>query len=253
MKATKLFILFLFIGLASCTTVGPKERGVKVSWGGKCDPKIVYEPGVNWGIHWWWDEMVTYDVSQQTIVDTFEFNDRNNMKTVVEIATDFNLNAKSIGMMHVNITDYMIKLKKTVKSAAKEVIPQYSATELNLTKRSEGEEKLSEILENELPAIYIDFGRVQITDVDIPKAIAETAELNAKQNELNKLAASKALEAENNFKAAEWDSKTKAILSQPAMLKLKELEIEQTWANKGVSKYGNNNVFGASTGILLNK
>lgn len=250
----KNFIFLLSVILiAGCTSIGPKDRGIKVEWGGKCDTKTVYTPGLKWGLHWWWDDMVTYNVSQQTIVDTFNFNDKNNMKTTVEIAVDFNLDPNQVGLLHVNITDWMIKLKKTMKSAAKEVIPQYSATDLNLNKRAEGESKLAGILEKEFPAIYLEFGRVQITDVDIPEAIAETAELNAKQAELNKLAASKVLESENNYKAAEWDSKTKDILSQPAMLKLKELEIEQTWANKGVSKYGTNNVFGTSTGILLNK
>ena len=31
---------------------------------------------------------------------------------------------------------------------------------------------------------------------------------------------------------------------------LKELEIEEKWAEKGVSRYGNNNVFGAGTTVI---
>ena len=41
-------------------------------------------------------------------------------------------------------------------------------------------------------------------------------------------------------------------MSQPKMLELKKLEIEMEWARKGISKYGNNNVFGAGTAVLKN-
>ena len=254
----KLFSLLLIVAFTmaigtSCSTVGSKERGVEVSFGGKANLVNTYPSGMHWGIHWLWDEMIPYDVSQQTIVEKYSFNDANNMETGVEISLDFALSPADVNKLHVNVNDWKIKLQKTLKSAAKEVIPQYTAPDLNLTKRNAAELKLAAILEKELPAFYLMFARVQITDVDIPAGIAQTAEQTAKQTELNKLALSKAIEAENNFKAAEWDAKTKDVLSQPAMLKLKELEIEQTWANKGVSKYGTNNVFGASTGILLNR
>ena len=48
----------------------------------------------------------------------------------------------------------------------------------------------------------------------------------------------------------ERKAKTKEILSQPKMLELKKLEIEMEWAKKGISKYGSNNVFGASTAVI---
>ena len=39
-------------------------------------------------------------------------------------------------------------------------------------------------------------------------------------------------------------------MSQPAVLKLYEAETERKWAEKGVSPYGNNNVFGAGVTVL---
>lgn len=246
------FVMFVAF-TTSCATVDSKERGVCVSFGGNTDVKTVYTPGMHWGLHWLADKMIVQDVSQQTIVEKYSFNDANSMETGVEIAVDFNLEPSQVGLLHVNINDWKIKLAKTMKSAAKEVIPQYAAADLNLTKRTEAEAKLSKILTDELPAFYLDFVRVQITDVDIPKPVSDVAIATAKQIKSNELALSKSIEAENNFKAAEWDAKTKDILSQPAMLKLKELEIQMTWAQKGVSQYGTNNVFGANTGILLNR
>lgn len=248
------FIMFAMTFIfMSCATIDSKERGVEISYGGKANLTKVYEPGIHWGLHWVVDHMETYDVSQQTLVEKYSFNDNNNMETGVEIAVDFNLDPSRVNTLHVNINDWMIKLQKTIKSAAKEVIPQYTASDLNLTERAQAEVKLTKILEEELPVFYLICARVQITDVDIPEPIAKAAEQTAKQREVNKLALSKAIEAENNFKAAEWDAKTKDILSQPAMLKLKELDIEMAWAQKGVSRYGNHNVFGVNAGILLNK
>ena len=106
------------------------------------------------------------------------------------------------------------------------------------------------ILEKELPGFYMLFDRVQITDVDIPAGIAQAAEATAKQAELNKLAESKVIQAKNNLDAAKYDAESKAILSKPEMLALKQLEVQMEWAKKGVSPYGNNNVFGGETAIV---
>lgn len=248
-----MFVAFLAAMFTSCTTIDSKERGVCKSFGGSVDTKTVYAPGIHWGLHWVADKMITQNVARQTVVEKYSFNDANQMETGVEVTVDFNLDPEQVGLLYVNIDNWKIKLDQSIKNAAKEVIPQYSAADLNLTKRIEAEGKLSEILAKELPAFYLTFARVRLTDVDIPKAVSDAAMKTATQAKNNELALSKSVEAENNYKAAEWDAKTKDILSQPAMLKLKELDIEMAWAVKGVSKYGSNNVFGATTGILLNR
>lgn len=239
--------------LTSCTTVDSGHKGVEVSWGGETNKNMVYPEGMHGGLHWIWDDMVEYDVREKTMVEVFTFNDANNMGTGVELALDFRLAPDKVNLLHTQITDVMVKIQKTLKSAGKEVVPQYSASELNLSKRGDAEVKLAEILSKELPEFYVEFARIQITDVDIPEAVAKTAEATARQQELNKLAGAKEEEAMKNFKAAEWDAKTKEILSQPAMLELKRLEIDAIWASKGVSPYGNNNVFGADVSILKTK
>lgn len=251
MKKTTVFLTTLLAILTSCTTVESGHKGVEVSWGGETNLNLVHPEGMNTGIHWIWDEIIEYDVREKTLVEKFTFNDANNMTTGVELALDYNLQPDKVNLIHVKITDIDTKIMKTLKSAGKEVVPQYSASDLNLKNRQEAEDKLSEILNNELPEFYVNFARIQITDVDIPEAISSSAEATAKQQELNKLALEKAQEAENNYKAAEWDAKTKKILSQPEMLELKRLEIQEIWAKKGVSPYGNNNVFGGNSTAIL--
>lgn len=250
-----ILIFALMATIVSCTTVDSGHKGVEVSWGGETNMSSIFPEGTHGGFHWMFDNMVEYDVREKTLKEKYQFNDKNNMETGVEVALDYALMGDKVNVIHMQIgKDNMdIKIQKTLQSAAKEVVPQYTASELNLFKRNEAEEKLKNILERELPQIYVRFARVQLTDVDIPKSISDAAEQTAKQQELNKLAGEKAMEAQNNYSAAEWDAKTKDVLSKPAMLELKRLEIEMEYAKKGVSKYGNNNVFGAGSDILLNR
>jgi regulator of protease activity HflC (stomatin/prohibitin superfamily) len=250
---TGLFAVLAAISMTSCQSVDSTNRGVEVSWGGETNMNKVYPSGMTYGLKWLTDDLIEYNVTQQTITEKFDFNDKNSMSTGVEISVDFSLDEAKLPYLHTKISDWKAKLHSTMKGAAKEVIPQYSAVELNLSKREEAENKLAAILKKELPDFYLVFDRIRVTDVDLPTAVSQTAELSAKQEELNKLADKKKTEAENNYHAAEWDAKTKDILSQPAMLKLKELEIDMEYAKRGVSKYGNNNVFGNTNGILLNR
>lgn len=132
--------------LSSCTTVEPGHKGLEIEWGGKTNMDKVYPEGMDIGLHWMFDEMVEYDVREKTIVQTFQFNDKNNMLTGIEVAVDYNLDPQHLPLLHTKIKDFETKIAKTIKSASKEVVPQYTASELNLTKRNEAEQKLSEIL-----------------------------------------------------------------------------------------------------------
>ena len=255
MKKSLLFFIVTLVVMVlstSCTGVESGSRGVEVSWGGKTNMDVVYGEGIDWGMHWLWDDMIEYDVREKTIIEKFEFNDKNNMSTPVAVSIDYRLDAQKVNTIHSTIGKDQLDMKimTTLSSAAKQVIPQYSASELNLSKREEAEGKIFDVLKEEFPAFYVSCSRVRITDVDIPSGIAEAAEATAKQAELNKLSASKVEQAENNLKAAEFDSRAKALLSRPEMIALKKLEVEMEWARRGVSPYGHDNVFGAETAIV---
>jgi regulator of protease activity HflC (stomatin/prohibitin superfamily) len=260
MKHVLLLLMTVFF-ISSCTTVESGHKGVKVYWGGKTDMETILPEGMEMGVSWLWNSCIEYDVREKTLVKKFVFNDSRNMETSVEIALDYNLNPAQVNLIHTRITDIETKILKTLKSSGKEVVPQYTASELNLKKRKEAEAALRQIISQELPEFYVEFARVQITDVDIPKALANVAEETAIQEGRNSLASKKELEqtnlakariaeAKGKYDAALFDAKTKDIMSSPKMLELKKLEIEMEWARKGISKYGNNNVFGASTTVL---
>ena len=118
-----------------------------------------------------------------------------------------------------------------------------------------------EIVSKELPEFFVEFKRCQITDVDIPDKVAQLAEDNVVQlgrNELAEkreaeeeaLAKAKVAKAKGNYDAAQYDVKTKELLSRPAVLELYRAETERIWAEKGTSRYGTNNVFGSQTAVV---
>jgi regulator of protease activity HflC (stomatin/prohibitin superfamily) len=260
-KVVALLVLVLTLVFGSCATVDSGHAGVEVSWGGETNMTKVYNEGMVTGLGWVWDDMVEYDVREKTLVRTFEFNDKDNMVTKVELALDYKLDKNKVNYIHKEISDIETKILKTLKSAGKEVVPQYSAIELNITKRAEAESKLSSIIANELPEFYVTFARLQMTDVDIPRKVAQLAEETAVQLGRNELATKKEAEqtalakaavakSKGLFEASEYDVKTKKLMSQPAVLRLYEAETDRQWALKGTSKYGNNNVFGSGVGII---
>lgn len=264
-KQLGLGLVALFM-VSSCTTVDSGHRGVEVSWGGKTNMEKTYGEGMHTGTKWLTNDMIDYNVKEQTIVHKFEFNDKNNMVTRVELSLDYSLNPEKVNFLHKGIDDVDLKLEKTLKSAGKEVIPQYSSIELNITKRTEAEKALEDILKVELPEFFLEFVRVQMTDVDIPAEVSKLATKTAVQIGKNELASKLKQEKENiadaliaeskgKFEAAEYDAKTKDIMSQPKMLKLFQLENERIIAKgylaHGKSLYGTNNWFGANSASVI--
>ena len=85
------------------------------------------------------------------------------------------------------------------------------------------------------------------------KVIQETATIKSQTIQAEQTALKKVALAKGNYEAALYDAKTKEILSQPKLLELYRAETERVWAEKGKSPYGQNNVFGSTSGILLNR
>ena len=271
MKQLKNLLLILFSILTintmtSCESVPPGNKGVEVSWGGKTNMDTVYSEGLHWGLHWLSDEIICYDVRKKTLVKKFEFNDKDNMSTPVEIALDYNLDPKRVNILHTTITDLDEKILKTLSSAGKEVVPKYSAVELNTSKRPDAEKLISDKLTFELSSYCLIAARVQLTDVDLPPGVAKLAEETAVQLGRNELASKKeaeqvalakarVAEAQGEYDAAQLQAKTKDILSQPKMLLLMQLEIEKDYAEgyktHGKSRYGENNMFGINSATVL--
>jgi len=261
-----LSILAVTLLMVSCTSVESGHKGVIVDWGGKTDMQEILPEGMNYGFRWLFDDVIEYDVREHTIVKKFSFNDKNDMKTDVIVAVDYVLDPLKVNKLHNGINDYEIKLTTSLSSAAKEVVPQYAAVDLNKHERAAAEAKLSEILSKELPEFYIQFKRARFTDIDIPNGISQLAEQTAVQLGKNELASkkeaeqvslakAKVAEAQGNYDAGVLNAKTKDIMSSPKMLEMMRIENERIMAegyNKhGKSFYGSNNIFGSNAATVV--
>jgi regulator of protease activity HflC (stomatin/prohibitin superfamily) len=256
-----IFVLGLFI-FASCTSVESGHKGVRVEWGGATDTTQVYPEGMHTGISWLWDDMIEYDVRENTTVMNLAFNDKNDMLTNIQVAVDWNLDASMVNLFHKEVKDIQVKIEKSISSAAKEVVPQYGAVDLNKNSRSEAEKKLESILRDEFASFYAQFKRVNFTDIDIPEGISKLAEETAvqigrnqlaekKEAEQIALAKAKVAEAQGNYEAELLNDKTKALQSKPQYLELFNAQTNRIWAEKGVSPWGTNNVFGTSSTSVI--
>jgi regulator of protease activity HflC (stomatin/prohibitin superfamily) len=83
--------------------------------------------------------------------------------------------------------------------------------------------------------------------------LQETATIISQTKQAEQTALKKVALAKGNYEAAQYDAKTKEILSQPKLLELYRAETERIRATNGTSEYGHNNVFGEAKGILLNR
>jgi hypothetical protein len=83
--------------------------------------------------------------------------------------------------------------------------------------------------------------------------VQETAIIKSKTEQAVQESLRKVAIAQGDFDAAELNAKTKTLMSQPKMLELYKAETDRIWAEKGVSPWGNNNVFGSTAGLFLNK
>lgn len=262
------YLLVAFATITSCATVDTGKEAALVSWGGKTNMDYTLKEGVHWGLNFIFDDVVPYEVREQTEEFSATLNDKNDMVTPVEVVVYYQPIRDKVNKLHSSVgTDYVEnKLLPLVKSVVGKVIPQYSAQEINKFKRVEVENKITELLKQDAQDIYVNIPRVQFTKVGIPSEVARLAEQTAVQlgkNELAEkkeaeqiaLAKAKVAEAEGEYQAGILKAKTRDLLSQPKMIELQRIENERLmwegFKQHGKSPFGENNIFGNSNPTLL--
>ncbi|MFV0238001.1 MAG: prohibitin family protein [Flavobacteriales bacterium] len=254
----KYFLVIIgFIILNSCTEVENGYKGVVYQpYAGGLDPSIVYPEGVDIGVSWLWNDMITYDCRQHTTDIKANLLDVNNMSVGITASVFHRVIPNKIGYLHLEKgQDYeQTYIKPVFEGALKNVIGKYTAQELVSSKRDAVEKEIKSILDQAFKVNYIQCDDIIIRDVNLPEAINKAITAKQVQEEQNLLAEKKKVEKENlaaaiiaeakgNYEAAQYDAKTKDIMSHPKMLKLKELEIQEKAIERWNGEFGNNNVF----------
>lgn len=274
MKINIILIALLFIAttFTSCTGVDAGHEAAIIHYGGQTDTTRTLPEGLHWGLSYLWTGTHAYEVREQTITVDLSVNDKNDMLTPVTVTVYYMPQKGKVNLLHKHFGPNYVdnKLQPVLVSSLAKVVPQYSATELNKSKRSEAENLLSSTIVQETQNMYINIARVQLGKVGIPAEVASLAEQTAVQEGRNALAAKKeeeqiqlakarVAEAQGNYDAGVLEAKTRDLLSAPKMLELQRIENERImWEGykaHGKSPFGEHNIFGGDKmpSLLLNR
>lgn len=186
----------------------------------------------------------------------------------LDVAINLQLKRESAPML---FTKYRVGMEELIETRVRNIVRKELldnavsfASDSLLQHRNVYEANVTRSLEKALDKEGFILNNIAVLKMDIPasyrkaietkiKVIQETATIKSQTIQAEQTALKKVALAKGNYEAAQYDAKTKEILSQPKLLELYRAETERIWAEKGKSPYGQNNVFGSTSGILLNR
>jgi regulator of protease activity HflC (stomatin/prohibitin superfamily) len=186
----------------------------------------------------------------------------------LDVAINLQLKRESAPML---FTKYRVGMEELIETRVRNIVRKELldnavsfASDSLLQHRNIYEANVTRTLEKALDKEGFILNNIAVLKMDIPasyrkaietkiKVIQETATIKSQTIQAEQTALKKVALAKGNYEAAQYDAKTKEILSQPKLLELYRAETERIWAEKGKSPYGQNNVFGSTSGILLNR
>jgi regulator of protease activity HflC (stomatin/prohibitin superfamily) len=186
----------------------------------------------------------------------------------LDVAINIQLKRESAPML---FTKYRVSMEELINTRVRNIVRKELldnavsfASDSLLQHRNVYEANVTRTLEKSLDKEGFVLNNIAVLKMDIPasyrkaietkiKVIQETATIKSQTIQAEQTALKKVALAKGNYEAALYDAKTKEILSQPKLLELYRAETDRIWAQKGKSPYGQNNVFGSTSGILLNR
>lgn len=256
-----LFIVFL----TSWSDVDPGEQGfVYRPYGGGVDKNQVYDEGTFFLAPW--NEMIRYNIRQQSKTYTSEVMDINGTDITVKIAVNYSAQKGKTAELHLRHgPGYISFIDDKAKGAIKDVIGRYTYEQVYSSKREALEGEIESILQSDFKGNYITLHYVEIADVNLPSNIAQEITNKETQKQRNLTAKEKQKEQEYlanariekargdsslvisaRFKAEAIELEAKQISKSPAYIELKKWE---KWDGTG-SPYGEGNVFGSGVSVL---
>ncbi len=260
-------LVLLILFFMSWTDVAPGEEGfVYRPYGGGVDKEQVYSEGTIFIAPW--NEMITYNVRQQSKNYQSVVMDINGTDITVDVAVNYSAAAGLTAKLHLKHGPGFISfIDDKAKGAIKDVIGRYTYEQVYSSKREALEGEIEEILKKDFKGNYINLHYVEIADVNLPANIATeitnketqkqrnlTAKEKQKEEEylanakIAKSRGDRALVVSAQFKAEAIQLEAEQIGKNPQYIELKKWE---KWDGVG-SPYGEGNVFGSGVSILKN-
>lgn len=259
-------LILLILFFMSWKDVEPGEQGfIYRPYGGGVDKENIYDEGTKFIAPW--NDMITYNIRQQSKTYDQTVMDKNGTDIRVSIAVNYSASKGKIAKLHLKHgPDYISIVDDKTKGAIKNVIGRYTYEEVYSTKREALEGEIEAMLIKEFKGNYVDLNYVEIADVNLPPNIAQEITNKETQKQRNLTAKEKQKEQEYlanarieksrgdsslvisaRFKAEAIELEAKQISQNPQYIELKKWE---KWDGIG-SPYGDNNVFGDKAVSIL--
>lgn len=259
-------LVCIFFFIMSWQDINPGEEGfIYRPYGGGVDTSTVYAEGTELIAPY--NEMVTYNIRQQSRNYNSQVMDKNGTDITVEVAINYHAQKGSTPKLHLKHGPEYAEsfIDKKVKGAIKDVIGRYTYVEVYSTKREALENEIESIVESDFDGNYVVLDFVEIADINLPSNIAAEITNKETQKQKNRTAKEKKLEQQYladariekargdsallisaEFKAEAIKLEAEQIAKNPQYIELKKWE---KWNGAG-SPYGTGNVYGESVGIL---
>lgn len=174
----------LIILFKSFIILGPTERGIVFyTLGGGIDKDHVYQPGLN--IVAPWNQMITFDVSEQKLDESMDVLSSNGLSITVDISVRYKPKADDIGYLYEQFKkNYDDKLvRQELRSIVRKVIGRYTPEELYSSKREEVETIMDQQTTAILHENHVDLTALLIRSVQLPKKIIDAIEAKLDQEQ----------------------------------------------------------------------
>lgn len=187
--------------MSSCAEVDNGYAGVAYKpYDGGLDTENIYGEGVDMGVSWLWNDMITYPIRQQSIDLNMTLMDKEGLDVTISATLLYRLIPNKIGKLHEEKgRDYEASYVLPIaESICKKVVAGFGAIELNVSRREVAQNLIKSGIEKTFASnghILVD--NFMIRDIDLPAQIAKAIIAKKTQDEKNQLAEKKKLQEEN--------------------------------------------------------
>lgn len=214
-----------------------------------------------------WNELITYNILQESKNYKSTVMDKNGTDITVNIAVNYAVKQFKSASLHLKFgKGYISFIDDKAQGAIKDVIGRYTYEEVYSTKRESLEGEIESILMEDFDVNFLKLHYVEIADVDLPANIAQEIVNKETQKQKNLTAKEKQKEEEYlanarieksrgdsslvisaRYKAEAIQLEAEQISKNPQYIELKKWE---NWDGQG-SPYGAGNVFGNNAVSIL--
>ncbi len=225
------------------TTIVSGEAGVRYTPFGGTDLTQTYGEGLN--LHAPWVDVIKYDVRVQEKLEDMAVLSSNGLNIGMDVSVRWRPVAAELPQLHTTYgRDYYTKLvQPELRSAAREIVGQFTPEELYSTRRAELQGQMEEQVKQAVSGRYVLIDAVRIRDLRLPEqiqlAIQNKLEEEQEAERYEFTIQKERLEAERKKIEAEGEAEYQRIITASLtaqFLRFKGIEATQQLANSPNSK-----------------